>query len=266
MTYKLVALDLDGTLLTKEGQVLPRTKEVIGRIREQGTEVTLCTGRMFRSAFSIAEELKLTLPLITYNGGLVMSLDGREILYQRSLSVRHARRIIEEARKHSFAINYYYEDRLLVEEIKEQNRLYAQWTGVPLETVADLTALPFEPIKVLLMGEPEQLNAFGEECRQFLGDEVYITKSWSTYLEFMHPEATKGRGLAALARYLGIETNSIVGMGDSYNDLEMFSHVGLAVAMGNAHQAVKEAADYVTGTNEENGVAQALEKFILGKN
>lgn len=261
--YKLVALDIDGTLINKERCLTPRTKEVIRQVREQGTEVTLCTGRMFQAALPFARELELELPLIAYNGGLVMKAGSKEILYQRSLPADYARQVIQAARERGFAINYYYEDRLLVEEINEQNKLYAMWSGVPLEQVEDLVKLPYEPTKILLMGNPEKLNVFWAEHREQLGEEVYITKSWSSFLEFLHPEATKGRGLAALAGHLGIEQNEILCIGDSYNDLEMFSYAGLAIAMGNAEEVVKKAADYITGTNEEDGVAQALEKFIL---
>lgn len=263
ITFKLVALDIDGTLLNKERRLTPEIKEAIRRVRERGTEVTLCTGRMFRAALPYAEELELELPLIAYNGGLVMQAETKEILYRRSLPGIYAKQIVRAAREKRFAINYYYEDRLLVEEINEANRLYAEWSKVPLEQVEDLVELPYEPTKILVMGNPEELDVFWAEHRELLGEEVYITKSWSSFLEFLHPEATKGKGLAALARHLGIERGEVMCMGDSFNDLEMFAYAGLAIAMGNADEAVKKAADYITGTNEENGVAQALEKFIL---
>lgn len=264
MNYKLVALDLDGTLLDQDKRLTPETIATISKVRELGTEVTLCTGRMFAAALPYAQELELTLPLITYNGGLVMKPDNREILYQRVLPNRHAREIIFRAREQGFSINYYHEDRLLVEKITKQNQLYAEWARVSLELVEDLAALPYDPLKILLMGDQEKLERFEKECNGLFNGEVYITKSWPTFLEFMHPEATKGRGLKALIEHLGLDKSQVLGIGDSYNDLEMFKSLGLAVAMGNAEEEVKQAADYVTKSNRENGVAEALKKFIIG--
>ncbi|HHY60906.1 MAG TPA: HAD family phosphatase [Clostridia bacterium] len=264
MNFKLVALDLDGTLLTEDKEVTPETVAAVRRVRERGCEVTLCTGRMFAATLPYARELGITLPLITYNGGLVMTPESREVLYQRSLPNRYAREIIARAREEGLAINYYHEDRLLVEEITEQHRLYAAWSRVPLEPVEDLLALPHDPLKILLMGDEEKLNRLAEEFRRQWDGTVYVTKSWPTFLEFMHPEANKGLGLKALLDHLGLDKSQVLAIGDSYNDLEMFQYAGFAVAMGNGEEAVKKAAHYVTKSNRENGVAQVLEKFITG--
>lgn len=263
MRYKLVALDVDGTLLNQDRQISSPTRKAIRRVRELGIEVTLCTGRMFCTALPYAEELEVELPLVTYNGGLVMKPRTKEIIYQRSLPREYAIQIIKGARQQGFTINYYYEDRLLVEKITEQNQLYSNWSGVPLEQVEDLAALTYDPTKILLIGKQESLASFEKDCQGIFGAAVYITKSWPTFLEFLHPEATKGRGLKALTEYLGIQQSHVIGIGDSYNDLEMFRHSGLAVAMGNADEVIRQAADYVTATNEEEGVAQALKKLIL---
>lgn len=263
MNYKLVALDVDGTLINKERQITPRTKAAINQVREIGVEVTLCTGRMFAGTSPYAKELELELPLVSYNGALVMDYRTKEVLYQRLLPNDYAAKIIEEARRRKFTINYYHEDRLLVEEITEQNQSYSQWTGVPLEQVKDLAALAYEPTKLLLIGEQEPLDAYWQEAQGTFGKAVYITKSWPIFLEFLNPEATKGLGLAALVEHLGVERDQVMCIGDSHNDLEMFSYSGLAVAMGNAGENVKKAADYVTTSNEEDGVARALEKFII---
>lgn len=263
MSYKLVALDLDGTLLNEDKQITPETAAAVRRVRELGTEVTLCTGRMFAASLPYARELGLTLPLVTYNGGLVMGQDRREILYQRTLSHHYAREIIMQAREAGFAINYYHEDRLLVEEITEQHRLYAAWSRVPLEPVEDLLALPHDPLKILLMGNEEKLDRFAREMDRRFDGAVYLTKSWPTFLEFMHPEATKGLGLRALLEHLGLDKSQVLVVGDSYNDLEMFKYAGFAVAMENAADEVKQAAHYVTKSNRENGVAEVLKKFII---
>lgn len=264
MDLKLVALDVDGTLLNKQKQILPSVKEAIQAVQQRGIHVTLCTGRMFASAFPYAQALQLALPIITYNGGLVVHPGTKEVLYERSLAAAYATEIIREARRRGLTINYYHKDRLLVEEITAGNRDYAWWSGVDLQKVDDLLALAVNPTKILLIGEPEILQSVEQEYGKRFGKQVYITRSWPQYLEFLHPEATKGRGLAVLAQYLGLTRSQIMGIGDSYNDLEMFNHTGLAVAMANAEAPVRAAAHYVTASNEEGGVALALQKFILG--
>lgn len=264
MKYKLVALDIDGTLINKDRQITPRTKEAIKNIRQSGVEVTLCTGRMLAATKPFAEELELTLPIITYNGGLVTKHRGEKIVYQCSLAKDSAGEIIKGARKEDFAIHYYYDDRLLVEEITKGSQMYAEYSGVPLEKVNDLLNLPFDPLKLLLIGETENLQKFERQCKSKLGDEIYITRSWPIFLEFLDPEANKGRGLKELTEYMGIEKNQVISIGDNYNDLAMFKHSGVKIAMGNAEEVLKKEADFITGTNEEDGVAQALEKLLEG--
>ncbi len=265
MKYKLVALDVDGTLINKNKEITPRTKEAIREVRRLGVEVTLCTGRMLAATKPFAHELELSLPLITYNGGLVVHYNNGQAIYERTLARESALEIIKGAREKGFAIHYYHDDRLLVEEITKGSKMYAEYSGVPLEKIDDLLSLPFNPLKLLLIGETESLNDFQVQCKGKLGDEIYITRSWPIFLEFLDPQANKGRGLKELSGYLGIQKDQIVSIGDNYNDLAMFDYAGVKVAMGNAEDVLKEAADFVTGTNEEGGVAQVLEKIIEGK-
>lgn len=266
MKYKLVAIDIDGTLINKNRQITPRTKGAIKEIRQLGVEVTLCTGRMLAAAKPFAEELDLVLPLITYNGGLVVHHESKEIVYQRSLARDFATEIIKGAREKGFAINYYHDDQLLVEKLTEGSKRYAEYSDVPLVKVDDLLSLPFDPLKLLLIGETGELEKFQQQCKAKLGDEIYITRSWPIFLEFLDSKATKGQGLKQLTDYLGFEKSQVIGIGDNYNDLAMFHHAGVKIAMGNAENVLKEAADFVTGTNEEDGVAQVLEKIIEGRN
>ncbi|MBC7336377.1 MAG: HAD-IIB family hydrolase, partial [Clostridia bacterium] len=155
-------------------------------------------------------------------------------------------------------------DRLFVDRVSAATRRYARQSSVPFYEVPDLLALlDRDPIKVVVIHAEEVLDALAEESRRRWGEAVYITKSEPTYLEFLHPEATKGKGLAAVAAYLGILREEVMAIGDSYNDLEMFRYAGFAVAMGNARPEIKAAAHYVAASNEEDGVARVLEEFIL---
>lgn len=264
MNIKLVAIDLDGTLLGDDLTISPRAKNAIRRAMDQGVQVTLATGRMYRSALPYAQELGVEVPLITYQGGLVKLSKTGEVLYHRELPLFYAREIIKKARGYGFQINSYVNDNLYVEEDTHLSRDYGKKTGVKVHVVDDLLDfLTTEPTKLLLIGREEELDVMQQECRQLFGDAVYITKSKYYFLEFTHPEATKGHGLMAVARWMGVSTDDIMAIGDSYNDLEMFCHAGLSVVMGNARDEVKAAADYVTATCEDDGVAEAIEKFVL---
>jgi Cof subfamily protein (haloacid dehalogenase superfamily) len=263
--FRLVAIDLDGTLLRNDLQISPRAKRAIRQVRELGVEVTLCTGRMYASALPYAREIGLELPLVTYNGALVKNTGTGQVIYQRLLPEKYAREIIAKAKEYDLPVNVYHDDRLFVERITPEGRAYMEKSRIPVQEVGDLSRwLEQDPLKVLVMGEREKLDRLAEDWVREWGDAVYITKSWPTYLEFLHPEATKGLGLQALARHLHVEQEQVMGIGDSYNDLEMFKYAGFSVVMGNAEPAVKEAADYVTLTNDDDGVAEALEKFIIG--
>ena len=264
MNIKLVAIDLDGTLLGDDLKISPRAKEAIKRSMDEGVQVTLATGRMYRSALPYAKELGVQVPLITYQGGLVKMSSSGQVLYHKELSLNYAQEVIEMARKFGFHINAYLDDNLFVEEDTHLSRDYGRKTGVKIHLVDDLLEfLPDNPVKILLIGAEEQLDIMQEQCRNHFNNRVYITKSKHHFLEFTHPEATKGHGLRAVAQWMNVSTDEIMGIGDSYNDLEMFRSVGLSIVMGNARDEVKAAADYITGSCNDDGVAEALERFVL---
>lgn len=261
---RLVALDLDGTLLDSNSNLEPSAREVIRQVQARGIGVTLATGRMFRSALPFARELNVHLPLIVYHGAMVKEPDTGAILWQRFLSRDIIKILVQKARIYGMPFNIYLDDELYVEDIRPENKAYANRARVPLHKVDDVLAvLKSDPIKFVAVYHGPELNLLEEEVRGELGHQVYVTRSFPYYLEIVHREASKARGLAVLAQILGIEPSEIMVIGDSFNDLEMFRFAGLAVAMGNAPPAVQAEAHYITGTNDQGGVAEALIKFIL---
>lgn len=265
---RLVALDLDGTLLTDDLVIEPRAKEAIRRVREKGITVTLATGRMFSSARPYAVELGLDLPLIVYHGAQVRHSGTGAILFERTIPLDLARCLITHIRQFGYAYNVYLDDRLYVESIQAENEKYAWRAGVDLHRVEDMLTFlqeeKREPLKIVALRDGPELDPLEAAIRRDVGEGVYLTRSLPHYLEMLNPEANKARGLQALADREGIRPEEIMVFGDSYNDLQMFRYAGLAVAMANAPAEVRAAADYVTGSNNDGGVARALEKFILG--
>ncbi len=263
MEFKLIALDLDGTLLDSEKRMSPRTMRAIALAVDQGVNVTLCTGRMFASTYPFAEDLGLAIPLITYNGALVKNSQNGEVLYQKHVPLEHARYIIELCRQYNCQLNVYSEDRLYVEQEGEVAKQYANKIKVPLYAVDDLAEFLKEPpTKLMAIGDQEVLKEIRGKLE---GREIYMTRSHPRFLELLNPQATKGKGLEVVAQSLGIQREDILAMGDNYNDIEMFKYAGFSVAMENSEEHVKSYANYITATNDDEGVAQAIEELILGK-
>ncbi|MDD2496953.1 MAG: Cof-type HAD-IIB family hydrolase [Desulfitobacteriaceae bacterium] len=262
--FKLIASDLDDTLLDSRGIISPRTKAAIKKAREKGVYVTLATGRMYRSAVCFAEELEIDVPLITYQGALVKTSTTREVMYHRPVPLELARQVIAHGEEKGLTVNLYVEDSLFVKELTPEAARYARVARVPIEAVGDLQKfLDQEPTKVLLIGNEKILEPFWTEEKEKFGESLYITKSKPYFLEYTHPQATKEEGLMAVARHLGVAREEIIAFGDNYNDIDLLRYAGFGVAMSNAPEQVKKEADYVTGSNIDEGVAEAIEKFVL---
>lgn len=261
---RMVALDLDGTLLTDELVIEPRAKEILRQAINRGITVTLATGRMYLSARPYAAELGLELPLIVYHGAQVRHAATGEVLFEQTVPLPLAWRLIKHLRRFGYAYNVYLGDRLYAENVQKENEEYAARAGVGLHWVEDMLAfLKEEPLKIVALRNGPGLDLLEKAIRQDLGSEVYMTRSLPYYLEMLNPKVNKARGLQEVAAWQGITPEEIMAIGDSYNDIQMLRYAGLAVAMGNAPAAVREEADYVTASNNEGGVARALEKFLF---
>lgn len=262
--YRLVAIDLDDTLLDNDLKISERAKKAIWRAREQGVQVTLATGRMFRSAVPYARELGINLPLITYQGALVRNSHSGEVLYHRPVPRQLVRPVIEVIEPFGYHVQLYHEDNLCMEKLTPEGEDYARLAGVEITLVEDLRRFCPEPTKILIVNYAEEkLDLMAGILREKFGEQLYITKSKPYYLEILHPQATKGQALKVVARYFGVPREEVVAIGDSFNDIEMIRYAGLGVAMGNAREEVKRYADYVTRANCGDGVAEVLEEFVL---
>ena len=264
---KLVAVDLDDTLLSPDLRVTARVKEAVAAARAAGVHFTISTGRMYPSAAKYARELDLDIPLITYQGALVKNARSGQVLLYRPLPLVYAREIIARVHQLGYHLNGYLEgDRLLVERDTPEGRRYAALSGVEAEQVGDfLEYLDRDPVKVLAIATEPLLDCLREELAPLYRGKVHVAKSKPHFLEFSHPRATKGDALAFLAGLYEIKREEIMAVGDSYNDLEMLEYAGLGVVVANGREEIKKRADYVTAASHGNGVVEALEKFVLGE-
>lgn len=268
MKIKLVATDLDDTLLRDDLTLSERVVEAIRQARGQGVYVTFATGRMPVSARPYAEQLGLDVPIITYNGAMIQEAISREILYRKVIPVALAREVVGFLLGEGAHLHMYRKDRVFVQKMNEWSRSYGQKTKVTVEEADLITILEDEKEgveKIIVFGPPEELADWRQKLGQRLPGRLHLTSSKSYFLEMGHPEVNKGNTLLTFAQGLGIKPEEVMAIGDSLNDLEMIRCAGLGVAMGNALQEVKDAADVVTASNEEDGVAKAIEEYVLLK-
>ena len=265
---KLIASDLDDTLLDQNSQVSRENKEAIAEAVERGLTFAISTGRMFQSALPFARDLGLEpeQPIICYNGALICRLSG-DILYEQPLSPEFSRMIADYGQNRGWTVNAYFEDELYVSVLNQQAKDYAARSRVGVTAVGDLAAfiedgnkrLP----KLMIVGEPEQTPARIEELHSLVGTDLQIVCSRPNFIEITNIDAHKGKALLWLTQFLGLETSEVMAIGDSNNDLTMIQVAGIGVAVANAASVIREKADYVTSSNWEHGVARAIAKFAL---
>lgn len=267
MAIKLVAIDLDDTLLDPQLQISGHCLEIIRQVQKKGVLVTLATGRMYRSALPYARLLQVDVPLITYQGALVKNSLSQEVLYNKPVPFAEAVEVMDFFHQAGVHYHCYFDDQLCMERLTADGQDYSELAGVEPVLIKDLRSMAKnrETLKILSVVHDKKLVAkLQEQLRErYSKKQLNITRSKPYYLEVMHPEATKGDALQVVADHYGIERDQVMALGDSYNDLAMIEWAGLGVAMGNARDEVKQAAAYVTHSNEEDGVAEALYKFVL---
>jgi Cof subfamily protein (haloacid dehalogenase superfamily) len=263
-TYKMIAIDVDDTLLNDDMQITEPTKAALAAARDKGVIVTLATGRMFASAQKIARQLEMNVPIITYQGSLIKNLLDENIIYERSVPLEAAQFLYSYAEQNNLHLQVYYKDTLYVKVDNQKIKDYAALSNIPYIVTDEFNALASKPLtKMLFIDDPDKLDAIAQDLRNSLGSMLHITKSKANFLEFLHPEGTKGHAVESLAAHYNVDISQVIAIGDSWNDHEMLEIAGLGVAMDNAVESLKKIADYITLSNNEDGVKHVIETFIL---
>jgi len=260
----MIAIDLDDTLLAQDLSISPINRQAISHAVSMGVIVTISTGRMFRSTVPYVEQLKLDVPVITYQGALIKNAISNEVVLARPLSLDISLEIIEESRKHGVHIQTYIGDDYFFDKHNGYSKMYYALSGIEGRAVKRLEDfLVEEPLKVLIMDSPETISYLTGLYTEMFKGKAEITISKSNYLEFTNIEASKGSALEHLAQSLGIKREEVIAIGDGYNDISMIKYAGLGVAMSNAPEDVKKHADFITHSNEDDGVAHVIKKFVI---
>jgi Cof subfamily protein (haloacid dehalogenase superfamily) len=257
---------LDDTLLHEDLTISTRSKRTITKAMDQGIHVALATGRMFPSAAPYARELNLKGPILCCQGAEIADIETGKPLKITGVPLPLAAEVLRFAESEGIYAQYYSLENYFFERECEESNFYKRLSGIrgrPLGKKPSET-LDFEPIKVLFISDPQRIRQVYEAASARFGDRLSVAISKSRYLEFTHPLANKGGAVRELAQMLGIPREQVMAVGDALNDLTMLEFAGLGVAMANGDEAVKARADAVTASNEEDGVAQAIEQYALG--
>jgi Cof subfamily protein (haloacid dehalogenase superfamily) len=262
LTIKLIALDLDGTILHEDMTISPRVRRALAAAMAQGIRVTLASGRGYASMRRWAHDLAITTPVISYQGATITAVDSERVLYARTFPVALVPELRDFARARDLSLTLYEDDRIYVENKREPDAFYDKWFGLPVCVVPDLAAaVTHAPSKFLIIGAGPDLDALRPEVEQHFGARMQIMRSYTYFLEGMPLGVDKGSALAWLAAYLGVRQDETLALGDSGNDTAMVAWAGTGVAMGNATDEVKRVAQYVAPSIHADGAAEAIERF-----
>jgi Cof subfamily protein (haloacid dehalogenase superfamily) len=268
MKFELIALDLDGTLVGEDLIVAARTRRVLQCAMDQGCCVTIATGRGFPPALRFAQDLGLNAPLICYQGALIRDHRDGSIIYSETVPLDVAREVIVFSQARRFNVQAYMEeDRAYVDQVDELIARMADVAQVPVTGVGDLASwLDRPPLKFLFFVEqPEAAPQLVRDLRARFNGHVQVVQSWHHLVEVTGPNVSKGEALARLAAHLGVPQSATMAIGDQDNDMSMISWAGLGVAMGDASQGAKAAADMIAPPLAAQGVAWASERYVLGE-
>ena len=266
MSYKMIVLDLDDTLLKNDGTISGKTKKTLKKVQEDGIKVVLASGSPTFAIEPVANDFELEKYggyIISYNGARIIECRDKKELYAANITREEVQKLYQMSQEKDAYIQTYIGDNIIASQPNKFTDIEKQITGMEIIVPNDFSSyVQQEVVKVIVLQEPEKLKELEKKWKPLIQNKLYMTISKPFFLEFMNLEVDKGKSILRLGKMLGIDAEEIIAIGDSYNDITMIQAAGLGVAMGNAVEAVKEIANYVTEDNEHDGVATVVEKFI----
>ncbi|MDF2609270.1 MAG: yidA [Lachnospiraceae bacterium] len=267
MAYEILVLDIDGTLTNSKKEISPRTLEAILNVQERGHKVVLASGRPTPGVIPLAQKIKLHEYggyILSFNGGKITNCKTNEVIYQKVLPHHMIPQIYEAALANSVGLLTYEGDTAIAgTEIDDYMKLETKINGIPLKKVENFPSyITFDVIKCLMTGPAEHLKDV-EQIMKSKFRELNIFRSEPFFLEIMPQNIDKAYSLSLLLDHLGLSKEQMISCGDGFNDLSMIQYAGMGVAMANAQTVVKEAADFITLSNDEDGIAHVIKEFML---
>jgi len=276
MRYRLLALDVDGTLLDPAGELRPTVRDAVIAVQQRGLRVVLCTGRRFRTALPLAQALQLDGPIVVHNGALVKDVASGQTLQRQYMSAamyHQAQLLLRQLSTPMAYIDAFHENvDIITEPLERAHPFQQEYLQDSLAHCRIVDAIDTPPahgvVLMSIMADGQSLQALRPAVEQTLGSQgrvhLLLNKNYQGHiLEVLQGGVSKWQGLQYVASQQGIAPEEIIAVGDDDNDLDMIRSAGLGIAMGNAVAEVLEAADVVTGSNAEDGLVQALARFVL---
>ena len=266
LDIKLIALDLDGTLLDEDKKIPLETVGMIKEVMATGVIVTLVSARPVGSMLPYAKQLGLEAPLISLSGAYITDMKQERILLRRPVDLVKFRDMISIFEEKNFYIKVYYEEQLVVQEATSETIEYSRIFGVPYKTVGSkgLRTLTQPPLRIYLCNEPVKIQEAAETLKGWT-DYFHVIRDTDHGLEIVERTVSKGSGLKAICQELNVPMSNVMAIGNEGSDISMIREVGLGIAMGNACAELKQYAVDVTKTNTECGVGYAIQKYILNR-
>ncbi|MBU3091696.1 sugar-phosphatase [Clostridium sp. CF011] len=265
--YKLIALDMDGTLLNDKKQISQVNFDAIQQAKKNGIKVVLASGRPLVGFKRYLEELNLISEdnyAVAFNGALVQNTEGNRTIAKTTLTIEDYKYLYELSKELKVNIHALTENTVISPKDTKYTRNEAEMNHISNEVIAvEDVGEGTTIVKVMFVDEPDIIDEVMQRIPEEVSDKYTIVRSAPFYLEFLHKSVNKGTGVAALAKELNIKQEEVICIGDAGNDIHMIKYAGLGVAMGNAFPEVKRAANFITKTNEQDGVAHIINKFIL---
>lgn len=263
MKIELIALDLDDTLLDEQIKISPKCEKAVKMASALGIKVILTTGRNYICTIDFIRQLELDTPVITNGGAEIYDSEGK-LIFMRYLTAEMAEELMGFAAAEGVHFQIYRDDCFCFEKEDEFCALYSSFNGLKGMEIPDLRYRSHETPKLLLIDHEEKICELREKAEKVFGNKYNISISKPWYLEFNRADASKGAALRYLTEMYGFKRENVMAVGDGQIDLSMIEYAGLGIAMANSHEVVREKADFITDSNGEDGVAKAIEKFILG--
>ncbi|MGP1436796.1 MAG: Cof-type HAD-IIB family hydrolase [Phocaeicola sp.] len=267
MKYKLLAIDLDGTLTDSNKQISPRTLSVLLHAQRCGTKIVIASGRPTHGIAPIANLLRLNEfggYVLSFNGGEITNWQTGDIIWQKEVNKSYLPYLYESTRKHHLAIETFNGQYAITETPNDKYiQRQAAINNLTITCVPDfLEAVNFSIIKCLIVGESEKLEVAEKELQEKLEGELGIFRSEPYFLEIVAKDIDKARSLCVLLQHLKLQREELIAIGDGYNDISMIRYAGLGVVMENAMEVVKREADIIAPSNDNEGVAKIVEQLF----
>ncbi len=264
MKYKLLALDIDGTLVDKNVKVHQSTIDLLNKVIDKGIIVILATGRMYPSALAIAKKFDISTPLIVYNGAQIRDVKDDGYIFSKPIPLEVGKKIINFCKVNNLYLQLYENDSILVEKIVEETRIDPDLAFSPCKEVGNFLDYDLLPSpKKMIITDPDNAENVINRLKSLLMDNIHIARSKPYLIELIHPQVSKAKALKLLASKYNIKQEEVIAIGDNDNDLEMISWAGLGAAVGNGSENLKDRAQYIGKATYNLGVEEIIHKFLI---